>query len=380
MVGGGSGGHITPLLAVAHKLHLAAPEASIDYVIEKGSRFTSLPESSTDVDTVYKIRAGKFRRYHGESFVSHVFDISTNLKNIRDFFYLLAGSFQSWRLLGRLRPDAVFIKGGFVGVPVGMACRLRGVPYFTHDSDTVPGLANKLIAGRAAYHAVGMPAEFYNYPKQKTRYTGIPLSTHYQRVDTAAQKRFRQQLGLADDALVMTVTGGSLGAQRLNTAVCAVAEQLLTEFPKLQILHQTGSKQALYQDLGPELKARVVETQFTDVLYAFTGAADIVVTRAGATTVAELAVQGKACVIVPNPQLTGGQQSHNAAYLEKHKAAVIVSEKQAADAAGFAATLRALLQATQQRQALATALGHLAKPDADEALTAIILELATNKK
>lgn len=332
------------------------------------------------MEAIYTIRAGKFRRYHGESFWSHLTDVRTNLKNLRDFFYFIAGFFQSLRLLGRLRPEVVFIKGGFVGVPVGMACRLRRIPYFTHDSDTVPGLANRLIAGGAVCHAVGMPAEFYIYPPGKVEYTGIPLADDYKRVDAAARKRFRKQLDVPVDSLVVTVTGGSLGAARLNSFFVAAAEALLTSFPNLHILHQTGSSESVYPGLAAELRDRVIETGFTDQLAAFTGAADVVVTRAGATTVAELAVQGQACLLVPNPQLTGGQQTKNAAYLERHQAAVVVPETDASQPAQLEKAIGDLLSSADQRKSLSKHILELAKPDAAQALTDIIVEISNNHK
>lgn len=339
-----------------------------------------MPKQSKDIQAVYEIRAGKFRRYHGESFLSHVFDISTNLKNLRDFFYFIAGFFQSVRLLGRLRPDVVFIKGGFVGVPVGFACRLRRIPYFTHDSDTVPGLANRLIAKHAVYHAVGMPAEFYSYPKASTKYTGIPLSSVYAHVDEAAKKKLRKHLDIPAEALVLTLTGGSLGAARLNTSFVAIADSLLNNFPNLHILHQTGSAESLYSGLSAGLRDRLTEVTFTDELHALTGAADVVLTRAGATTIAELAVQGKACVLVPNPQLTGGQQTKNAIYLAEHDAAIVVSETEAKDPATFETVLSHLLRSKDQQKALSKHITELAKPEAAEALTAIIEEIAESHK
>lgn len=345
-------------------------------MIEKGSKFDALPRASKDINQVYTIRAGKFRRYHGESFLSHLFDVKTNLKNLRDFFYFIAGFFQSLRLLGRLRPEIVFIKGGFIGVPVGLAARVRRIPYFTHDSDTVPGLANRMIAGCAVCHAVGMPAEFYSYPESKTRYTGIPLNKSYKLVTKDALQKFRKHLKVPADALVVTVTGGSLGAQRLNTAFVAVAESLLGSFPKLFILHQTGSEDSIYKGLSSEFAERVREVAFTDELAAYTGAADLVVTRAGATTFAELAVQGKACVFVPNPQLTGGQQTRNAEYLEQHRAGVVVLEELASQTAKFEKVIADVLRSSKQRQELSENIARLAKPDADQALTAIIEQIA----
>ncbi len=383
MVGGGSGGHITPLLAVAHRLRAEHPQAKIFYVLDKGNRrFANLPRKSKDLDGVYEVRAGKFRRYHGDSALSRLLDVPTNLKNIRDLFYVAAGFLQSLRLLRRLRPEVVFIKGSSVGVPIGKACRVLRIPYFTHDSDSVASLTNRLIAKHAVYHAVGLPLSFYSRSDtdKSMRYTGIPLSDAYKPVDVKLQQQYRRQVGLPEDGLVITVTGGSLGAVRLNQAFAGVAGSLLDNFSKLHILHQSGTQESQYQSLSEGLRKRIIEVDFTDELYAFTGAADVVVTRAGATTIAELAVQAKACILVPNPQLTGGQQTKNAEYLAKHDAVVVVSEAEAADKATFEQLISELLRSTDQRKALARQIAKLAKPDAAAALTAIIEEIAQSPK
>jgi len=130
VTGGGSGGHITPLLAVAHELKQSRPEVRIVYVGQRGDRLGDIPAQDKNIDASYMVRAGKFRRYHGEG-LKQLLDIPTMLKNIRDAFYVLIGIWQCFWLLGKLGPDAVFIKGGFVGVPVGIAAALRRIPRTT---------------------------------------------------------------------------------------------------------------------------------------------------------------------------------------------------------------------------------------------------------
>lgn len=376
MVGGGSGGHITPLLAVAHELRRQQPEAIIWFALEKHSRFATLPRESKDLDGVFEVRAGKFRRYHGESALRRIFDVPTNLKNLRDLWYTGVGYVQSKRLLRRLRPDVVFIKGSSVGVPIGKACAALDIPYFTHDSDSVASLTNRLIAPGAAVHAVGLPLSFYSRSDDSLRYTGIPLSPEYVPVDSALRKKYRKQLGIPEDALIVTVTGGSLGAVRVNKAVRAVAESLLGSFNELFILHQTGIEEPLYGNLPADLRERVREVKFTDELVAFTGAADLVITRAGATTTAELAAQRKACIFIPNPQLANGHQTKNAEYLARHKAGVVITEAEAADPTKFEQVISELLRSPGERKRLAEGIGKVAKTDAAKELTAIILELA----
>src|SRR5690606_13564925 len=162
------GGHISPLLAVAHELKKIEPDARLDYVGERGGKFKRLVLEDTSIDEARFILAGKFRRYHGESWLRRLLDVRTNLLNIRDALYTLIGFCQSVWLLLRRRPDVVFIKGGYVGVPIGLAAALLKVPFITHDSDAVPGLANRVVGRWARLHATGMPEKFYDYPPDGT--------------------------------------------------------------------------------------------------------------------------------------------------------------------------------------------------------------------
>lgn len=328
---------------------------------------------------MFEVRAGKFRRYHGRSKAAAVLDVPTNARNARDAVYTGVGWLQSRRLLKRLKPDVVFIKGSSVGVPIGKACQSLGIPYFTHDSDSVASLTNRLLSKDAVVHAVGLPLSFYSRSDEKLRYTGIPLSDAYRKVDAGLLATYRRQLEVPADALVLTVTGGSLGAAGLNEAVAAVVPRLLEQFPELYILHQTGRAGSPYSELADRWRSRVHEVTYTDELAAFTGAADLVVARAGATTIAELAVQNKACVFVPGAHLTGGQQVQNGKFLAKHKAAVVVDESAATDPEVFYETLAGLLRSKAQRAELSRSLGALAKADAAVELTDIIVSVATSK-
>lgn len=326
------------------------------------------------IDTLVEVRAGKFRRYHGEGW-RQLFDIPTLLKNIRDFFFFLSGTVQSWRLLGKYRPEVVFIKGGFVGVPVGLAAAARHIPYVTHDSDAVPGLANRIIARWARTHAVAMDKKLYPYPPAKTIQTGVPVSSMYQPVSKAAQSAFKQQLGLEADSFTICITGGGLGAVRLNQAVLDVAPELCKQYPHLRLLHIAGrASQAevtkAYADLG---LAEVVQVEgFVTNLHCYSGAADLIICRAGANSLADFAMQQKPCVVVPNPQLTGGHQLKNAQALAQLHAIAVVTEPKLSST--FLPTITRLIDTAAERHALASALRHQARPDAAEALARLILK------
>src|SRR5688572_6304483 len=317
LVGGGSGGHLTPLLAVAEELKRIDSDITLTYVGHKGDNLHSVVGEHSSIDKAHVIFAGKLRRYHGEGW-RQLFDVTTMLKNLRDSFYLLLGLLQSVFLLRADKPDVVFIKGGFVGVPVGWAARLWQIPYLTHDSDVLPGLANRILAKKARAHAVAMPKHLYSYPSHKTKEVGIPISKAYKLVTKADKTKARKTLGIPSAAKVLFVSGGGLGAQRLNSAVVKAAPEIFEKVPSLYILHQAGQKHQtdVAQGYQEALNVKQVErTQvfgFTDKMADLSAAADLAVTRAGATAMAELAVQGKAVIMVPNPMLTGGHQLKNA--------------------------------------------------------------------
>lgn len=376
LVGGGTGGHITPLLAVADELKRLRPDSEIIHIAERGGKFGHLTEGHDSIDKVKRIFSGKFRRYYGQSWLTSLTDIKTNLLNLRDGFYAFIGLFESIVFLWRTKPEAIFIKGGFVGVPVGLAAWLLKVPFLTHDSDMVPGLTNRIIGRWATLHATGMPAEFYNYPPEKTNYVGIPLSRRFQPVGDSLKANYRRKLSIPHDAKVVMVTGGSQGARRLNELVVPMLEQMLRADPKLFVLHQTGPLiDKLY---GSEIMetGRIIVAEFFNDLHVYSGAADVVVSRAGATTIAELAVQGKACVIIPHPHLTGAHQLKNAAVLKQADAAEVFDEYALVDdIEPLKLALTDLLKNPAKRKELATNISKLAIKDSAARIAKLITKL-----
>lgn len=382
VTGAGSGGHITPILAVAAEIKHKQPKAQIIYIGQKGDKLGDIPANDPSIDRVYTVRAGKLRRYHGAGW-QQVLDLPTTFKNLRDSFYVLIGIWQSWRLLKQLRPDVVFIKGGFVGVPVGLAAARLKLPYITHDSDAIPGLANRLIARWATYHAVSMPAEVYDYPADKTVMTGIPLQSEFEPVTAPLMKRYRQDLDLPLKSKVLFVIGGGMGAQRINEAVSEAIPHLLREFPDLYVLHgagranETDLKKKYHDTLSESELARLRVFGFIKDVYRYSGASDIVITRAGATNLAEFALQGKACIVIPAPFLTGGHQLKNAEYLARKQAALVIDQEELmADPHRLAKNVSELLRDSAQRVTLGRGLHDFAKPDATEELASLILEVA----
>jgi len=380
LTGAGSGGHITPLLAVANELKQRQPKAKLIYIGQKGDKFADIPANDPNIDEALSVSAGKFRRYHGEGW-KQVLDLQTLFLNVKDFFRTLAGWRQSRRLLKEIKPDIIFIKGGFVGVPVGLAAASLRIPYITHDSDAVPGLANRIISRWATKHAVALPANLYKYPAAKTVTTGIPLRADFQTVTPDLKAKYRRELGIPLKAKLVFVIGGGQGSQRINRAVAEVLPHLLAEFRDLYVIHSVGRANqgemtVVYDEMLSEgEQGRLQLYGFIDDVYRYSGAADIVVTRAGATNLAEFALQAKACIVIPSPFLAGGHQLKNAEYLAEQAAAIIVSETELlADPLRLARQLSDLLKNPKKQAELAKNLAQFAHPTASQDLADLILE------
>lgn len=378
MTGGGTGGHITPILAVAHELKQLRPDVFVIYVGERKGKFSQLTDGHPSIDSSYSVAAGKLRRYHGQSWISRLLDIRTNLLNIRDSFYLVIGIFQAWLLLGKVRPDVVFLKGGFVGVPIGLAAAVRRIPIVTHDSDALPGLANRIVSRWARLHATALPEEYYSYPAGKVRPVGVLVEHTYQPVTGAMQVEYKKQINLDTTAPMLLVTGGSSGAQRINKVVVKIVDNLLKREPSLRIVHQVGQGNAdIYGDYKHD-RLKVIE--FMKPMYVYTGAADLIVTRAGGNAMAEFGVQGKACIVIPNPDLTGGHQLKNANLLRQRKAAKILLEKDLEDERiGLSAIIAELLENEPERTKLALQLQALTITGAARKLAQLIINLSNER-
>lgn len=338
-----------------------------------------MPAADPNIDEVFTVRAGKFRRYHGEGW-RQLLDVPTQAKNIRDIFWVLTGLVQSYLLMRKIKPQIIFSRGGFVSVPVALGGRLNGVPYITHDSDSVPSLANRLIARWAHLHAVALPAEVYPYPVEKIRVVGVPVSSQYELVNERLVRHYRKLLHIAGFDQAVLITGGGNGAQALNQHIVANSAYLLKRYPKLAILHIAGrslvdeTRAAYDEAVNPADRKRVIVEGFVSDLYRYSGAADVVIARGGATNLAEFAIQGKACLIVPSPQL--GWNVKNAQVMAKHDAIVELNEAQAEQEQRLAGVISELLDNPKRRHQLGNNLHKLAHRGSARELAELLLRSA----
>jgi UDP-N-acetylglucosamine--N-acetylmuramyl-(pentapeptide) pyrophosphoryl-undecaprenol N-acetylglucosamine transferase len=385
VTGGGSGGHITPILAVAHEIKQVHPGAKIIYLAQKGDARGDIPAQHPSIDEVRTISAGKLRRYHGQGW-RQILDLPETGKNLRDIFRTIKGMWQSLWLLKSLKPDVVFIKGGFVGVPVGLASAFWRIPYVTHDSDALPGLANRIVAPWATIHAVALPKEVYRYPMNKTVTVGVPVSHTFHPVSAAEAHDAREQLGLSAFDKVLFVTGGGNGAEFVNNAVADCVPALLERYPKLAIVQVAGRslednlRQYYKSHLSAEQLQHIFVKGFVTNLHQYSAAADVVISRAGGTSMAEFAAQARACVVIPNPLLAGGHQLKNAQVWAERKAAKIVDESDLrADHQTLMAPLVELLDNPERAAQYGARLHELAQGDAAKRLAMVLLEVASKK-
>jgi UDP-N-acetylglucosamine--N-acetylmuramyl-(pentapeptide) pyrophosphoryl-undecaprenol N-acetylglucosamine transferase len=385
LTGGGSGGHITPILAVAAEIKHIRPDVKVVYIGQIGDQFADIPAKDPNFDQAFYVRAGKFRRYHGEG-LRQLLDFSTMYLNIRDLFFVFIGIFQSRKLIKKIKPSIVFSRGGYVSVPVSLGAKIYGVRYITHDSDSIPSLANKLISPWATQHFVALPKDTYSYPQNKTVTTGIPLSNKIVPISEKLKQEYRRKLAIRSSSKFIFIIGGGLGAQSLNEVVADVMPNLMAEFKDLEVVHLVGKYKddvaiSDYKSKLSEIQLKRVKVlDYSDEAYLYSGAADIVITRAGATSLAEYAIQGKACIVVPSTVLTGGHQLKNAQILEKSGAVVVLNDLGLTkDPTKLGAQVSRLLNDKSARNELELRIHKFAKPNSTENIARRILDIAMNK-
>jgi UDP-N-acetylglucosamine--N-acetylmuramyl-(pentapeptide) pyrophosphoryl-undecaprenol N-acetylglucosamine transferase len=324
---------------------------------------------------VYTILAGKFRRYHHISVVRQLFWPSVVLLNIRDVFMVVIGFFQSIFKLIFWRPDVVFAKGGYVCLPVGFAAHLLNIPLVIHDSDAHPGLTNRVLSKWATAIATGAPLEYYSYPADRSRYVGIPISSEFHEFSDSERQAAKLQWGINDNYPLVVVTGGGLGAQRINDAVAIALDDLL-KLGSLVLVSGAGQYDELRSITPPNSDRFQLHAFISKDMASLLGAADVVITRAGATTILELAALAKPTILVPNGKLSGGHQLKNAAvYFDKNAVMVIDEERMVNDPQILVSTVQEILSNPERAREMAHELASFARPNAANDVADMIISV-----
>ena len=274
---------------------------------------------------VQRIISGKLRRYHQLSLARQLLSLSVVALNIRDIFLTMIGFLQSFIKLIIWRPDVVFAKGGYVCLPVGFAAHILRIPLVIHDSDAHPGLTNRILGIWASAIATGAPLEYYSYSSKKAVYTGIPVSDEFREFSAKEQSEAKSRWGVQSNRPLIVITGGGLGAQRINDATVVVLDDLL-RLGSVVLISGAGQYDELRSLTPPNSPRFQLHSFISKDIALLLGAADVVVARAGATTIFELASMVKPTILIPNGQLTGGHQLKNAAVYSAKDAVRIIDE------------------------------------------------------
>ena len=337
-----------------------------------------------------RIPAGKFHRYANWHFKDYFVHFGLTLKdlilgNILGFLGFVGGLITAFsRLVAKSsRPDIIFLKGGYVCLPVGLVAKLFKIPYIIHESDSVAGLANRLLMNKAKKVAFGMPIpEEWKETHPNFVWTGIPVGAEFKPVSETKQTSLKKAFSFSPDKPLVVITGGSQGSENLNEATRATLPELL-KFASVGLVAGRKHYESMmdlkkyenWDKASLESDFRIWE--FNTTMDELMGAADVVVSRAGATTIAELAALKKAAILVPFARLPGGHQAKNAERLADAGAVAVVNDlKMVENPTILLDEIRHLVRSPKLRTEMAEKFHKEARADAAKRLAEIILEEA----
>lgn len=367
---------MTPVVAVLREIKKTHPRVKIRFWCDKtfAAQARAIMNNFDPTVPVETIFAGKLRRYNHLSVIRQLLWISLVAANLKDSFLVFFGFVQSILKLIFWRPDIVFAKGGYVCLPVGFAAYLLRIPLVIHDSDAYPGLTNRILSRFASAIATGAPLEFYPYPAEKSKYVGIPISNDFHHFTEKERLFAKEKWGIAKNRPLVVVTGGGLGASRINEAVITT----LNEWQRvccLVLISGAGQYDELRSITPKNDECFQLHPFISKDMASLLGAADVVVSRAGATTILELAALVKPTVLVPNRKLTGGHQSKNAAVYEAKDAVVVIDENEMENHPKILVkAVRKLIENPEKTREMAKSLSGFARPDAARDVADMILK------
>ncbi|MDG4475917.1 undecaprenyldiphospho-muramoylpentapeptide beta-N-acetylglucosaminyltransferase [Thiovibrio frasassiensis] len=351
VTGGGTGGHLFPGIAVAEEMLRRFPEGKILFV-------------STDRAIDNKALAG--RSFAKKAIACLPIKGKSLWGTIRSVAQLPISLWQALRIVGGFKPQLVLGVGGYVTGPVVLAAHLMGVKTCIHEQNSIPGMANRMLGKIVDQVYISIPGSEDFFPKGKSVLTGNPVRAEL--LATAAQKK---EQGAEKTVLVL---GGSQGAHRVN-ALMVEALTAHQSGESVRVHHQTGNSdeawvRKAYEEAGVPAQ---VSAFITEMAVAYRDA-DLVVSRAGATTLAELAVLGKPAILIPYPYAADDHQTTNAAYLVRGGAAVMFQERDL-DGSKLRETILGLLDDGSRLQGMATQMRQYGRPEATDAIVEKSMEL-----
>jgi UDP-N-acetylglucosamine--N-acetylmuramyl-(pentapeptide) pyrophosphoryl-undecaprenol N-acetylglucosamine transferase len=365
---GGTAGHINPAIALADELRRTVPDSRILFV-GSGRRLENklIPEAGY---TIENITVSGFER-----------GISPNklVRNIKTIRNLTTAAAQSEAIIGRFKPDAVIGTGGYVCYPVLKKAARKGIPTFVHESNAIPGLTTKMLSGIVNKVLVAFPdvEHYYKHP-DKIIFTGTPV-----RAGFIPQNKNDARLLLGIDGRPLVVSfWGSLGAERMN--------EIIADFMALNMssklfnhIHATGGSEAVTEALIRRVRDKSASghiPQWVDIrtyiynMPSVMAASDLVLCRAGASTIAELTYMGKPAILVPSPYVTNNHQEKNALQLGRTGGAIVISEKECTGEILYQKTA-SLLKNKDELSVMSDAMKGAGVPDSAKKIAELIISM-----
>jgi UDP-N-acetylglucosamine--N-acetylmuramyl-(pentapeptide) pyrophosphoryl-undecaprenol N-acetylglucosamine transferase len=357
---GGTGGHVYPAIAIADALKKEEAETSILFVGTRNHmEWQAVPKAGYDIRNVWI--SGFHRRF--------------TLKNLLFPMKLMTSLVQSFRIISGYKPHVVVSCGGYVAGPVGWVAGRKGIPVVIQEQNSFPGVTNRLLAKYATKIFTAFKEADQYLPKEKTEITGNPTRATLTGADKSEALKF---FGFDDSKPVLLVMGGSGGAKTINDAMKANAQALHDE-AGLQIIWQCGAR--YYDELSTEVNEKKLDnlrlTAFLDNMPEAYAAADLVISRAGASSCSELMLTGKPSVLVPSPNVAGDHQIQNAKAMVDAGASKLLEDTAMKET--ITELVKKLIYDQENLKRMNQAALNLAKPDAAKLIAKEILEIAKSK-
>ena len=364
---GGTAGHVNPAIALAQMIAEKNPEAEFLFVgAERGLEKDLVPKAGYDFRTVH---ISSFHRSFKPKEIKH---------NLVSLCNLVRSPGEARAILKEFQPDAVIGTGGYASFPVVKAAAKMGIPTAVHESNMVPGLTTEMLEPFADRVMVGFEScrKHYKHP-DKVLVTGTPVRGDFFALTKEEAKR---KLGVDDGRPLIVSFWGSLGASGMNRQM---ADFLALEAAKEPFHHIHGAGKGGYPQIMALLKEKGVDLeqhpslQVREYIYDMAPvmrAADLVICRAGASTISELTALGVPALIVPSPYVTNNHQEKNARLLETHGGAVVITEPEATGG-GLYDAVSAILSDSEKRSSMARAMKELGIPDATERIYDTVMAL-----
>ncbi len=360
--GGGTGGHIFPAIAIANALKKRMPEIQILFVGAKGKmEMEKVPAAGYKIEALWI--SGLQRKF--------------TIKNLMFPFKVISSMLKARKILKQFKPDVVVGVGGYASGPMLRVATMAGVPALIQEQNSYPGITNKLLAKKVQKICVAYEGMEKYFPKEKIILTGNPVRQDIQNLEGKKPRAF-EFFNLTENKPVLLVIGGSLGAKTINDSILKLLPVLADN--NIQLIWQTGKNyfETAKQAVVPYADKGIYAFDFiTKMDYAY-AAADLVVSRAGASSVSELCIVQKPCILIPSPNVAEDHQTKNAMALVNYNAAVLVKDIEAKEK--LKDEILRLINSESEKEKLATNISKLALNNAADIIAAEVINLASNKK